>query len=441
MLHVGEEVQAAAEAPVRTLPSPVTRYYVLVILTLVAVVNTLDRQIMTIMVEPIRLELGLNDSQMGFLTGVAFALVYSTLCIPAARLADRWPRRWIITSAVAVWSVMTIACGFAQNAVQLFLARFGVGFGEAGGTSPAHALISDLFPRERRATVLAAWMVAPPLGTGIGLALGGWSLHALGWRTTFMLAGLPGLILAPLVIFTFPKVRKGMADGVVTEPAGEPFLKTLRTLLSTKALPNMAFAATLNTAGVMAASTWLPTFLERSHGLDRAQIGAGLGLALGGGSLIGSLAGGPLLDWLGRRDLRWHLWVPTITSIVGGLASIAGYLAPMPYVFPLMATQVLLGGLFAAPMIAITLNLSPVTARATALACLFFVINAVGMGLGPQAVGIISDLARPHFGQESLRIALLCSTIVAIPSSLLFYRASRSYRRDVAHIDALNRQV
>jgi MFS family permease len=430
--------EGPASASTEKLPSAFVRYYVLVVLVFIAAVQTMDRQIVNIMVEPIRIELGLSDSQMGLLTGFAFALVYSTLCIPAARLADSFPRRFVIAGAVTIWSFMTIACGFARGAVELFLARFGVGFGEAGGTAPSQALLSDLFPRGRRATVMAAMMIAPPLGTFLGLAVGGLSLHAYGWRHTFMLAGLPGLILAPLALFTFPSVRKGLADGAA-ETKGEPFGQTLKLLWSVKAMPNMMMGATLGALVGSGTTNWVPAFLERSYGLERQEIGAALGISLGGGALIGAALGGPLADWLGKRDMRWHLWLPILTSAVQGLAAGLAFVLPLGFVFPLLALQIGAGSLFAAPMISVAINLAPTTARATALACLFFAINAFGMGSGPALIGVLSDAVKPSLGNESLRFALICATMMAIPACYFFWRASRTYLADIAKIDAINR--
>ena len=421
--------------------SPAKRYYVLFVLTLVGTVCTLDRQIVNILVEPIRRDLALNDTQMGFLTGMAFTLVFVITCIPAARLADRWSRSKVIAMALTVWSVMTMLCGVAQNATQLFMARFGVGFGEAGGNAPSHALVSDIFPRHQRATAMAILVVSASLGMGLGLFLGGRSLDAFGWRTTFFLAGLPGLILVPLLLFTFPKIPRGMVDGADPARPNESFLGTIRILWSIKAMPNMMLAATLQTIVSTGMLAWIPAFLSRSHGLAHSTIGAKLGLSLGLGSLIGHLAGGPLADVLGRRDLRWHLWTPAITAPITGCLAVIALKGSADMVFPLLGILVMLSALSSGPMLAIAMNLAPVTARATASACLYVVINAVGLGLGPQVVGIISDLFRPAFGEQSLRMALLCASAVVIPASYFFYRASRTYLANINQIDAINKNL
>lgn len=430
---------AADAAPADAGFSRARRYYCLLILTLVATMSTLDRQIMNILLEPIRKELGLSDTQMGLLTGLAFAFVYATLCIPAARIADRWSRRKMVALAITSYSIMTIFCGMARNGLQLFAARFGVGVGEACGNSSGHALVGDLFPRRERATAMTVLMLSSPVGMALGLAFGGWALQEYGWRMAFILVGTPGLLLGPLVFFTIPEIDKGMSDGVRHAPPAQSFIQTLKALWSTRAFPNMIFGATVTAMAAMGAMTWLPAFLARSHGMDHAAIGAALGASLGVGSIIGHIIGGPIIDWLGRRDLRWHLWVPMITNPVAAVLAAIAFLAPLDYVFPLLAVQMLLQGLFTAPMIAIVMNLAPVAARATASAILGFVMNIVGLGLGPQIIGIASDLLKPSFGEESLRFALLGSTALGLVGAVLYFRASRSYRADIATVDARNR--
>lgn len=430
----GEVAEAVAGAP-----RAAVRYYCLVVLMLVTAVSMLDRQIMSILVEPIRRDLGLDDSQMGLLSGVAFALVYATLCLPAARLADRWSRRRMIAIALTVWSSMTMLCGAAANGVQLFFARFGVGAGEAGGGPAVQALIGDMFPMRQRASAMTVLVLASPLGITVGLAAGGWALQEFGWRTVFVLAGVPGFILAPLVLFTFPEIQKGMADGAVAPEVKGSFLKTVGVLWRTRAYVNMVAGAALMMLLSLGAHVWLPAFLERSHGLSPVEIGAGLGAAFGIGSLIGHLAGGPLMDVLGRRDLRWHFWMATIIAPTGALCSAAAFVLPVGYVFPLIGMQSLLVGLFAAPLAAITMNLAPIESRATGSAIMTFCIQGIGVALGPQVVGSLSELLRPSFGEESLRVALLCACVVGIPAAGFFFRASLSYRKDVAAVLARNK--
>lgn len=430
--------EPAAGGPVDEI-SAARRWYMLIVLAMVGSVSIIDRQIINILIESIRRDLSLSDSQIGFVTGLAFAATYMVMCIPAARLADRWSRPRVIAIAVTVWSVMTVLCGAAQNFMQLFLARVGVGFGEAGGNAPSQAIVGDIFPRQRRATAMSILLLASPIGVGTGLLFGGWAVEQFGWRTTFLLAGLPGLILGPLVFLTFPKVRKGMADGVRAELPPLSFFATLRQLFTIRTIPYLTLAGTLTALLSMGISSWVPAFLLRSHGLSQSEIGSSLGLALGVGSLIGHIVGGPALDMLGKRDLRWHFWVPMVTVPTAGLLAAAAFLAPIGQVFWLLALQVMLAGLIAGPMVAIVMTLAPVQARATASACIFLVISSLGVGLGPQLIGIISDLLRPAHGEESLRWALLSATLLAVPALLSYLMASRHYRADIAAAQERNK--
>lgn len=413
-----------------SLPAFPYRVYVLIVSVFVGACSTLDRQILTMLVEPIRKEFQLSDQQVGLITGLAFALVYVLAAIPAARLADRWSRRGVVALAVSAWSFMTVVCGFAQSFLQLFLARIGVGLGEAGGSAPIQALISDYFPQKQRGTALSIYLLGAPVGMGAGLAFGGWALAEYGWRWAFILAGIPGLIIGPLVFLTIREVRAGLADGVKQTFDQPSFGETIRTLWNIRTLPLMMLAATIQALIGMGMHAWIPAFLERSHGLGSVEIGAKLGAFVATGSILGHLCGGPLADILGRRDIRWHLWTPIIAGMLACGAAAIAFTGPVAYAFPLLGVQVFLTGLFAAPMIYISTTLAPVWARATSAACSMFIINLIGLGLGPVAIGRLSDLLRPSYGDESLRIALLCSLLVVIPAAVCFLLASRTYKAD-----------
>lgn len=419
-------------------PSFPRRAWVLVMAILVGGISYMDRQILTMLVEPIRHEFGLSDRQLGLLTGLAFSVTYTLSAIPLARLADRWSRRGVVSLAVAAWSAMTMVCGVAGNFWQLFLGRVGVGLGEAGGSAPMQALLADYFPRRQRGTALSIYLLGAPVGMGLGLAFAGWALVEYGWRWTFILAGIPGLIVAPLLIATVKEVRAGSADGI-RHDAKQPALgKTIATLWRIRSLPLMMLGATLMALIGMGLQAFVPAFLERTHGLSPTEIGVKLGGALATGSLLGHLAGGPLADFLGRRDLRWHLWTPIVTGALAVGLVLLALNGPADAAFPLFAIQVFLTGLFAAPMIYIATTLAPVWARATSAACAMFALNLVGLGLGPVLVGELSDLLRPEFGEESLRIALMLALFAYIPAAICFWLASRSYRAD--HMAALAEQ-
>lgn len=436
MAHIAPVGKSVAERSEAELPSFAYRSYILFLTVLVGGVSMLDRQIMSILVEPIRKELRLDDTQIGMLTGLAFAVVYVIASIPAARLADRWSRRNVVAISVAAWSVMTAVCGFAQNFWQLFIARIGVGLGEAGGSAPVQAMISDLFPRRQRGTAFSIYLLGPPLGMGVGLAVGGWALAEHGWRTTMLLAGIPGLILVPLLLFTARDVRAGVADGVTTVQVTRPFGETMLTLWRIRTLPLLMAASTIQALIGMGMINWVPAFFSRSHHLDPVIVGTRLGGALALGSILGHMLGGPLADLLGRRDIRWHLWVPVLGSLAAAACAATALTTSPDLAFPLLGLQVMLTGLSASPMIAIVTTLAPVWARATSAACLMFIINLVGLGMGPVAIGKLSDLLRPAYGDDSLRMALLVALVFVIPAATLFFLASRQYRKDFADADA-----
>lgn len=423
---------AIGEAPLPALPSLAYRGYALFVLIVIGGFATFDRQILGMLADPIRKEFGMNDTQLGLLVGLAFAVTYTTFCIPIGRLADRSSKRNVIVAAVSIWSVMTMLCGVAQNFVQLFLARVGVGFGEAGGTPPAQALISDMFPQRQRGTVMSIYLVGTTLGLGAGLSFGGWALQMYGWRTAFILAGLPGLILAPLAFFTLRDIRRGLADGVRHVVAQKPFWFTIRTLWAIRSLRYLILASAIQSLITAGLHGLVPTFLGRSYNLSPLAIGASLGTALTIGSIIGHLSGGPLADLLGRKDARAYLWLPMATSLIAASLGALAFYGPVDFVFVLLGLQTMCSGLAAAPMLAMATTLSPVWARATGAACLYFVINLVGLGVGPGAVGTLSQYLKPAFGEESMRVALLCALALAIPAALLYWLASRYFRADFA---------
>lgn len=412
--------------------------YILFVLTLAATLNFFDRQILTILMEPIRRELSLSDTQIGFLTGIAFIVAYMSLSIPAALLADSWSRRKVIAIAIGVWSVMTSLCGFAQTFVQLLLARMGVGVGEAGGSAPSQALIGDLFPRGLSSTAMSIFLVSIPIGSGLGLIWGGWAAGQFGWRGAFILAGLPGLIFAPLVYFGIPEIRKRAPAGGRTNLPAASVVQTLRLLMSTPAFRNMIFASSMNAFLSVGISVWLPSLLVRSYHLNYSTVGFKLALVFAVPFGIGVVVGGRLADVAARRDLRWYFWIPTIGSLSGGIFAACALVSPVEYLFWFMALSFLMVSAFGGTGVVITQRLAPVTSRATASALMQFIVQTVGQGIAPQIVGIVSDLLHPTFGEESLRITLLLALTICLPTAYFYYRASRTLGADMAVADARN---
>ena len=420
----------------RTLSDGYKRY-ALTLLVVVYVFNFVDRTILSILLEPIKAEFDLSDTQLGFLSGLAFALFYTFLGIPIARAADRGVRRSIIAMALLTWSGMTALTGFATSFGTLLIARIGVGIGEAGCSPPAHSLLSDYFPAERRATALGTYALGIPIGTGIGYLAGGWLAEWFDWRTAFLVVGLPGVILAGVVQLTLREPTRGAYDETLT--AGEQAAQAaslgeiLRFMLSLASFRHMAIGAALHAFYGYGAGAFNPAFFVRSHGLSTGEIGTWLAAIGFSGGVIGVYLGGYLSDRLAARDVRWYMWLPALSTTVYVPFAFLLYLWPTPHAALLMALPgALLGGMYLGPTFAMTQTLVRPEMRALASAILLFIINLIGLGFGPQGVGILSDLLQPTFGIESLRYALLCTVVVFALWSVVHYTlAARTLREDL----------
>lgn len=418
----------AAAAP----PTPAYRAYALGLLVTAYVLNFVDRQILTILAGPIAAELRLSDTQLGLLTGPAFALFYSFAGIPIARWADVGVRRSIIALAIFVWSGMTAVSGLAQNLTQLALARVGVGIGEAGCSPPAHSLIADLFPSERRASALSIYALGVPIGAALGTLLGGWLGQLYGWRTAMLAVGLPGILLAVLVRTTLREPPRALAAsrdsvGVV-----------LRFMLRRRAFVHMASGAALLAFAGYGAGAFAPVFMMRLHGFELGTLSTWLGtigLVAGG---LGTYSGGALSDRLASAEPRWYLRVPAFASLLSIPFSCLFYLWPdgrTALVLSIPAS--VLGIMYLGPTFAMTQSLVRPDMRALAAAILLFIINAVGLGLGPLFVGWLSDALEPSLGAASIRWALVSTVVVCTTWAAAHYLiAARSLREDLLAKDA-----
>ncbi len=412
--------------------------YVLAILFLVYVVNFVDRQILSILLDPIKEELGATDTQMGFLTGFAFAVFYTGFGIPIARWADKGVRRSIIALGLTVWSLMTAACGFVQNFAQLAVARIGVGIGEAAGSPPAHSLISDYFPPEKRASAISLYNIGIPVGVALGYLTGGWIVEFFDWRVAFFVVGFPGVLLAILLRLTVKEPPRGMSEGRAVDTATDSLWDVTKYLLSLRSFVLLAVAAGFSSFSAYGFGTWVPPFLGRVHEMGSGEIGTWMGVLNGVGGALGMIVGGLIADRLGRRDARWYLWMSAISIVIYLPFSILFLLldnsttALLCYFIPIAVGNVYLG-----PVIALTHQLVKVRMRALASSVLLFFLNLIGMGAGPQAVGIISDWLTPEYGAEGLRWSLmivLASKIVAI---VLFLWAAKFVATDLLAKDKL----
>ncbi|MEZ5918144.1 MAG: MFS transporter [Parvularculaceae bacterium] len=411
------------------------RTYTLIMLMIAYVFNFVDRQILAILLEPIRQDLHFSDSALGFLTGFGFALFYVTLGIPLARWADRGNRRDIVALSLAVWSGMTAITGFVQSFWQLAAARIGVGVGEAGCSPAAHSMIASLYPQKERSAAMAVYALGVPLGVLVGFLVGGWANELFGWRVAFFTVGVPGIILAVLIRLTVSEPPR-QVNAQAEPPLKKASLSAvIRHLASMPSFVHLAIGGSLAAFVGYAILSWMPSFLMRTHDMSTGDIGVTLGLIMGIAGGLGIMAGGRLADLLGKDDARWYLWIVAIAISLAFPFYFGVYFWPNAGgALWFLVIPVALGNFYQATTFAQTQSLAPVEMRATAAAILLFILNVVGLGLGPQAVGIVSDLLRPRFGEDSLRYSLLIFSSVAVWSAYHYYRAGKFLPADLARM-------
>ncbi|MBT3695928.1 MAG: MFS transporter [Gammaproteobacteria bacterium] len=430
---------------------PNYRKYALGILLIGYIINFVDRSILSLLLEPIKLELALTDSQLGFLGGLAFAVFYTFLGIPIAALADRRSRVKILAVSMVIWSAMTAICGLANNFLTLLLARIGVGVGEAGASPPSHSLISDYFPIETRATALSIYALGIPLGTMIGSFVGGWGADTVGWRYTFFLVGVPGIIFAFIVWFTLREPPRGMSDIKLDAPSAPPVntappppvSTVLKLLWSKTSFRHLAFAAGLHAFVSYGAGTWNAPFFIRIHEMSLTDIGSILALIAGIGA-IGTFFGGYISDKLSDRtnDKRWYFWVPGIATLVMVPFQLVAYLYGGVWVVVASLMMVaILGNAYLGPSFAMTQALVSLRMRAVASAILLFVLNLIGMGLGPYFVGVLSDILTPDFGIYSIRYAMCAAVLVNVWAACHYFIGARTMRGDLADTQEMNEKL
>jgi predicted MFS family arabinose efflux permease len=409
-----------------------SRYYVLVLLSAGYALNLLDRQIVGILLEPIKREFSAPDVILGLLVGPTFAVFYATFGIPIAWLADRFNRRNIIAASLALFSLMTTLSGLAVHFWQLLLARVVTGVGEAGAGPASQSIISDLFMPKERAWAQSLYAAGSCVGVMVAFFCGGWIAEYHGWRTAFLAAGAPGLVLAVLLAATIREPRRGV-DGVCGDDVHvPPFAQTVRFLWSQRSFRFVVLGASMSAFTTYSVMAFVPAFLARSHGMRGSEIGLVLAMILGFGGFVGTALPGYLADRLSARDVRWNVYVPAIAS---GLSlpfwpvfflAHSKALAIGAAVIPLSLTTAWLG-----PCYAMAQSLVPVRMRATASSIVLFVCNSIGLGLGPLIVGAASDLLRPIVGSDSLRYALMASIVATLLAVVFYYLAAARLRLDL----------
>lgn len=427
--------------------APAYRTYAACLLLVIYILNFIDRQVINILAEPIKRDLGLADWQVGLMSGFAFALFYTVLGIPIARLAERRNRPLIIAASLTAWSGFTALCGFARSFGQLCLLRVGVGVGEAGCTPPAQALISEYFPKEKRASALAFYALGVPLGTLLGMAFGGVIADAFGWRDAFMLVGAPGLVAAVLVTFTLRETRPELTADLQAVAPALPTRQAFAVLARKRTFWLLACAVGFKVLFTDGQAPFTAAFFLRSHPAEMASLAARFGLKPIGflGIVIGLMTGvfGAVSTWLGgvladraaARDVRDVVVVPALAIIITVPAYIAAVLvSDARLAFALMAVQSFTNCFWAGPVYATTHGIVPKHLRATATSVLILVINLMGMGSGPVFVGAISDLFSGPLGfgpAEGLRAALICAALASLAGAALYWTARRTIVADL----------
>jgi MFS family permease len=422
------------------------KHYVVWLLFIVYVFNFLDRQILSIVIEPIKKEFGLHDWQLGVLSGLAFAAFYSTLGIPIARMADHRNRVSIITASLVVWSAFTAVTGFAKNFWHLLIARIGVGVGEAGCSPPAYSIISDYFEPKKRATALSIYSMGVYGGGALGFLVGGNVAQVYGWRIAFFVVGIPGILLALLVKATLREPPRGFSDAiqVPVEPP-PPFLQVLKTLWSKPSFRHLSIAAGLHAFVSYGVSTFYSPFFIRSHGMTVGEIGSWLAFVVAVGGLSGTFMGGALCDrYFGKTDdPRWYLWIPAITLVINVPFGLLVYSVQTKYpALWMLIPYIALSAAYLAPSIASTHRLVGLRERALASALLLLILNLIGNGLGPMFTGFLSDMFNSYFVSEGmdktqavaegLRWAIRVTVFINLWAALHYMLGARTLRQDIA---------
>ena len=390
----------------------------------VLILHFIDRQIVAILLPDITRDLSLSDTQAGVLTGIGFALLYSILGIPIARLADRSDRVRIMSVAAVVWSGMTGVTGLAAGFWTMLAARMGVAAGEAGGIPPLHSLVADLYPEERRARAFSIVQLGGPIGILLAFFVFGSLAEVIGWRELFYATGLFGIGFALLFWRLCPEPRRGQTqkDGTAALPVRE----ALSSLLRSPAYLHLVAGTALAGFALYALVTWMPTFLGRSFGMERAEIGLVLGLSFGGAGALGVLLFGQVADRVFRRHRGAHALVPALMVLAAApLAALAFLSQSASAAIALLLLPIVMVSGWQAPSIAAVQKVAQPRTRALAAALLMLILNLVGLGLGPLAVGVLSDALSGRFGADSLRYALLAIVPALVWASVHWLLAAR----------------
>lgn len=418
------------------IPSPaawgaIQRNYVLFILCVVGVLNFIDRQVITIVLQPIKEEFHASDTAMGLITGLLFAGVYCVTSVPLARFSDRYPRKIVLASCLAAWSLMTSLGGLAHSFLQLGATRLGVAAAEGGSRPASHSILADLYPVRFRGTAIAVLTASQSIGIGLGVFLGGWISSAFNWRTTFMIVGLPGILVAALMLLTVREPPRGLSDKKIDTSDTPKLGQAFKILFATPSYRCLLFAVGLGAFSGWGLLSWGPTFLLRVHHLSPATVGVWFGGVVATSLVIGNLTGGIMSDLLGKRDLRAYLWV----SGIGSLLSIPGALlfvtaTDWRWALVGMFFCTLLLTVHVAPCYAMGQTIAPIRVRATAAVLLTLSATLVGTGLAPVIIGGLNDVLAQAYGDQAIRYSLATGALGAAGAAAAAFMGSIWIRGD-----------
>lgn len=407
------------------------RRYVLSMLFLVAAINLMDRQIFGILIEPIKAEFGVSDSEIGILAGFSFALFHCLAGIPIARLADTRPRRLVISAGIFAWSLLTLLSGMVSMFWQLVIARLGVGVGEAAGTPPSHSLISDYYPMEQRASALGLVSVGASAGVMVAFFAGGWINEFWGWRTTFIVLGIPGLVVSLLIYSTLLEPPRGRYDSCNINIRQYTLWKALGCLFTLPAYRHMLVSSGLHGFVTFSAIFWYPAFLHRVHGMSSGELGTALALLWPISTAAGMVLSGRLVDKLVARDVKWYGWGLAIANISTVPFLLLFLLIPSRFAVAFIALIAFVSACGIPAMHAVMQALARPEFRALSSAINVAVINLLGLGIGAATVGILNDFLAPHFGDIAIRYSLLTCVIAAIWAGAHALLAARTLPEDM----------
>ncbi|KCZ47945.1 spinster family MFS transporter [Hyphomonas pacifica] len=415
---------------------PLRRMLALVILMAIGSINYVDRQLLSLLIEPIRQDIPLSDTAFGLLTGLCFALFYASMGVPVAMMADRINRVRLVAVACTMWSVCTGFCGFAQNFWQLALARFGVGIGEAGGTAPSLSILSDYFTPEQRPAVIGLYTVNGPIGVFIGISLGGFIAAHYGWRMAFFAVAFLGVALAPILWLLVREPMRGATEKSTAQQVSEPAPSLISTIRIFLKLPTLRFL--LPASGLLAFVSygllnWIPAYLMREADMQLSELSLWFGPAAGICMGLGIWSGGAIVNIGAKKSLTAYAWAPAASVIIGIPFLIAAMFMPgWQLSLALLLVPMVCIVMYVAPALALTQNLAPLRARATATALLLLSFNLVGIGGGPLMIGIFSDMFTAMGAEHSLRWALLSTIPISLVAMALYIMMARTITQDHA---------